>query len=128
MPVIDKKYVLYNLIADHMPHLLDGLVTEHRFHPVRKFRFDYAYVHLLLGLELDAGLHLPNGGRHAGERDRVKLNLAASMGWCVLRFTPTMIGTDPEGCLQQIVDAYYLCSVRTPLMVGRPVPKIKVEL
>ena len=63
---------------------------EYRFHPVRRFRFDYAWPASLVALEIEGGVW--TGGRHVHPsgylRDMVKYNLAASMGWRVLRCMP----------------------------------------
>lgn len=66
---------------------------EVRFHPVRRWRFDFAWPALQLAVEVDGGTWV--GGRHnrgAGyERDCEKLNAAALLGWRVLRFTMAMV-------------------------------------
>lgn len=63
---------------------------EHRFHPVRKFRLDYAWPDQRVGLEVDGGVWV--GGAHGRGtgilRDQLKTNLAASLGWRILRTTP----------------------------------------
>ena len=65
------------------------IVKEHRFHPERGWRFDYAIPDLKIAVEVDGAVW--TGGRHnraAGYiADMEKLNTAASMGWLVLRFT-----------------------------------------
>jgi very-short-patch-repair endonuclease len=70
-------------------------VTEHRFHPVRKWRFDLAWPELLVAVEVDGGVWVQ--GRHtrgAGvENDAAKVSHAAALGWRVLRVTPRMIDT-----------------------------------
>ena len=67
------------------------IVKEHRFHPVRRWRFDYAIPSLKIAIEIDGAVWAAGGGRHnraAGYiADMEKLNTAASMGWLVLRFT-----------------------------------------
>ncbi len=64
-------------------------VSEHRFHPVRKWRFDYAFPNELLAVEIEGGAY--SRGRHtrgAGfTEDCVKYNEATLLGWRVLRFT-----------------------------------------
>lgn len=80
-----------------LQHDLKGLeiVKEHRFHPVRKWRFDYAIVELKIAVEVDGAVWV--GGRHNRASgyvaDMEKLNTAASMGWLVLRIT-----TDDRFC------------------------------
>lgn len=65
-------------------------VTEHRFHPSRMWRFDYALPSLKIAIEIDGGVW--KYGRHnraAGYLgDLEKFNNAAALGWVVLKFTP----------------------------------------
>lgn len=65
-------------------------VTEYRFHPVRKWRFDLAWVAEKLAVEIDGGVFVQ--GRHsrgAGvEKDAEKYAEAMVLGWRVLRVTP----------------------------------------
>jgi hypothetical protein len=68
-------------------------VAEHRFHPARKWRFDYAWPDKLVALEVEGGAF--TGGRHtrgAGfVADMEKYNRAAVLGWKVLRVTPSAL-------------------------------------
>ncbi len=68
-------------------------VREHRFHPVRRWRFDLAWPDRKLAVEVDGGTW--SAGRHvrgAGyERDAEKFNAAALLGWTVLHFTGAMV-------------------------------------
>ncbi|MEG0899040.1 MAG: hypothetical protein RSF40_04935 [Oscillospiraceae bacterium] len=63
---------------------------EFRFHPTRRWRFDFAIPDLKIAIEQEGGLWV--SGRHNRAfsmiNDMVKYNTAASMGWLVLRFTP----------------------------------------
>lgn len=65
------------------------LEAEWRFHPTRRWRFDYAIPALKIAIEIDGGVW--EYGRHNNPQgyinDMEKLNTAASMGWLVLRFT-----------------------------------------
>lgn len=67
----------------------ENIVKEFRFHPVRKWRFDYAFPERRVAVEVDGGVW--TGGRHINPagyiNDMEKLNTAASMGWLVLRIT-----------------------------------------
>ena len=67
--------------------------AEYKFHPTRKWRFDFAWPGLKLAVEVDGGTWA--GGRHSRgqgyEDDCVKLNEAVLAGWRVLRVTPAMI-------------------------------------
>ena len=66
---------------------------EYRFHPKRRFRFDWAFVANMLGVEQDGGVWVR--GRHsrgAGQiKDMEKLNAASILRWWVLRFTPQQV-------------------------------------
>ena len=63
---------------------------EYRFHPSRRWRFDFAWVDRRVALEVDGGIWIK--GRHnqgaalkkTWERD----NAAAGMGWRILRCEP----------------------------------------
>lgn len=62
-------------------------VREYRFHPTRRWRFDYAWPEHHVALEIDGGSggygrHSRPGGMRA---DHEKLNTATAMGWKVLR-------------------------------------------
>lgn len=65
------------------------LKEEHRFHPARKFRFDFAIEALKIGIEYE-GINSTKS-RHTTvtgySTDTDKYNLAQSCGWKVLRFT-----------------------------------------
>jgi very-short-patch-repair endonuclease len=66
---------------------------EVRFHPTRRWRFDWASWELMLAVEWEGGTFV--GGRHTSgtgyEKDLEKYNAAALMGWTVLRFTRAML-------------------------------------
>lgn len=69
--------------------------TELLFHPVRKWRFDYAWPLNMIALEIHGGIH--SGGRHTRGKgfveDRVKMNEATLLGWSVIEVTPEHIKT-----------------------------------
>jgi len=68
--------------------------SEVTFYDSRKWRFDFAWVELMLAVEVEGGTW--TGGRHVRpkgfEDDCEKYNKAATMGWKVIRVTTTMIG------------------------------------
>jgi very-short-patch-repair endonuclease len=70
-------------------------VTEHHFHPKRKWRFDYAWPNEKLALEVEGGVWV--GGRHNRAtgflKDMEKYNTAAMMGWRIIRVTPKQLLT-----------------------------------
>ena len=65
-------------------------VKEYKFHPVRRWRFDFAIPKHKIALEVEGGVW--TGGRHTSStgflKDMEKYNTATSMGWRVFRTTP----------------------------------------
>ena len=65
---------------------------EHKFHPSRRWRFDFAYPQFMVAIEVEGGTW--SGGRHIRpqgfENDCVKYNAAAKLGWTVYRVPPSM--------------------------------------
>lgn len=89
---------------------VDGLpapVAEWKFHPRRKWLFDWAWVNdrlnpglrpgLQLAWEIDGGTWIDGGGRHnraqGFEDDCRKTAWAAILGWRVIRTTTRMVET-----------------------------------
>jgi len=66
---------------------------EYRFHPKRRWRFDFALVEDKIAIEIEGGTWI--NGRHSRAlgytKDCEKYNTAALMGWRILRFTSDMI-------------------------------------
>lgn len=71
-------------------------------HLGRRHRFDWAWIDHRIAVEVDGGQWSARGGRHAGDKDREKLNLAASLRWLVFRFSPDQLKRDPEGCVNLV--------------------------
>jgi very-short-patch-repair endonuclease len=80
---------------------------EYRFDACigRKHRFDFAFVAELVAVEVDGGTWAPHGGRHATDADREKGNLAASLGWRMLHFSPKQLKDDPAYCVELVIKA-----------------------
>lgn len=70
-------------------------VREFRFHPSRRWRFDFAWEAERVALECDGGIW--SHGRHSRGKgwlaDTEKLNEAACRGWRLLRTTPDALCT-----------------------------------
>lgn len=85
------------------------LLTEFKFHPKRRFRFDFADPASRVAIELEGGTWA--GGRHtrgAGyAKDCEKYNLATLLGWRVFRFTVDMLRDNPHGHLKPVRDLIY---------------------
>jgi len=71
-----------------------GVVSE-RYPRGRKFRFDFAFIPQMIAVEVDGGTY--SGGRHTQgkgfENDCRKFNVAAELGWTVLRGTGPMVSS-----------------------------------
>jgi len=80
-----------SLLTRYAPDLVP-FAREITFAPGRKWRFDLAWPRRGVAVEIDGGTHGPRGGRHARPEDYMKLNVAASLGWFVLRFQPIHFG------------------------------------
>lgn len=69
-------------------------IPEYQFHPVRKWRFDYAFVLRQLAVEIEGGIWTQ--GRHTRGKgflaDMAKYNAATLLGWRILRYTPDQLG------------------------------------
>ena len=65
-------------------------VKEYKFHPTRRWRFDYAIPEHKIALEVEGGVW--TGGRHTSPKgflgDIEKYNTATLMGWRGFRTTP----------------------------------------
>ncbi len=69
------------------------LIREHRFHPTRKWRFDFAHLASRVAIEIEGGVW--SGGRHtrgAGfVTDCEKYNAALALGWRVFRLPTPLV-------------------------------------
>lgn len=95
--------------------------TEYRFHPTRKWRFDFAFPVYKVALEIEGGSYIrpvkchicgtqvlrrlkdgrmlpvyEGGGHHSSvfEQNAEKYNEAAILGWFVIRVTSDMVNDD----------------------------------
>jgi very-short-patch-repair endonuclease len=82
--------------------------AEYRFHPVRKWRFDFAFPQHRIYVEVEGNAwRVAGGGRHMQDSDLEKYNAAALMGWRGFRFSPGMLKRDPVGCVEMVVEALH---------------------
>ena len=95
------------------------LKPEHRFHPRRRWAFDYAHPESMVAIELEGGIWIPpkviyrkgkkpiirGGGRHNSPqgfiKDCEKYNTAATMGWTIFRLTRECL--ENNGLLPDII-------------------------
>jgi very-short-patch-repair endonuclease len=85
---------------------LPAPVREHRFHPVRRWRFDYAWIEHKVALEVEGGVW--TGGRHTRGAgfvgDMEKYNTATVAGWRVVRVVPgKLCASATVGMLEQLL-------------------------
>lgn len=74
-------------------------IREYRFHPTRKWRFDFAWLDKKVACEVEGGVW--SNGRHTRGSgfidDCEKYNAANQLGWHVYRFTADMLNSpEPE--------------------------------
>ena len=79
-------------------------LEQYRFHPTRRWAFDFAFPWAMVAVEIDGGQWAPHGGRHNTDEDREKLNQAAAMGWKILRFSGSML-RDPASVVTMVKEA-----------------------
>lgn len=84
---------------------------EHKFHPRRGWRFDFAWLPEMLAVEVEGGIW-SNGNHNRGRgfiEDAEKYNTAALMGWTVLRIPQNWIcsnkGVECATALNLIIEA-----------------------
>ena len=102
--MVDHADTLHHYFRILRPDALEGCVREHRFAPPRRWRFDLAWPAERLAVEVDGGRWQSGGGRHATAGDYVKLRAAVTLGWRVLRFTSGEVTSDPQSCIDEIID------------------------
>lgn len=98
-----EEALLRALLADPIPGW--DLTREYRFHPDRKWRFDFAFPSVRLAVEVDGRRHRTCAGQRS---DCEKGNEAVRMGWRVLHF--------PSG--QKARAAEWAALVRECLLMG----------
>ena len=89
---------------------------EYRFHPTRRWRFDFCWPDHMLAVECEGGTwgkkkksrHTTSSGF---EKDCEKYNAAAMLGWSVMRFTSKMIN---NGSALSAIEATLIMKERHP--------------
>ena len=81
-----KSYPLFKRLVEQ--ELGVKLENEYRFHPIRRWKFDFAIPEKSIAIEVEGGVY--SSGRHTRgsgfRKDTEKYNTATAMGWRVLRF------------------------------------------
>ena len=100
-----KKSELEELLASQFKEMGWRPRRQFKFHPMRKFKADFAWVGKKILVEVDGGIYsrygakrcplcqqLPRGGHITHfDKDRERDNLAQLAGWQVFRFTASMV-------------------------------------
>ncbi len=98
----DTKYLLIDAINKYGQHL-PKYKTEFPFaKPERLYKFDACFLRFHVAIEVDGGGWMVGGGRHGGDEDKNKMNLAVCYGYRVMHFSPAMLRKDPQGCVAMI--------------------------
>ncbi len=88
-PILEELFLQQTLSSTNLPEP----DQEYRFHPFRRWRFDFAWPEDKLAVEIEGGTWV--NGRHnrpkGFEADCEKYNAATLLGWRVLRFTGDMV-------------------------------------
>lgn len=99
--ITQNPYSLF--IAILRSELKEEVVTEYKFHPQRKFRFDIAIPKWKVAIEVEGGVYTSSVAHSSVTgilRDMEKYNLATEEEWRVLRYTPEQ--TKKSATLEQI--------------------------
>jgi very-short-patch-repair endonuclease len=104
-----ERLLLLHLRAAGLPEP----IREYRFHPSRRWRFDFAWPAAMLAVEVEGGSWIH--GRHVRgrgfEADCEKYNVAVLLGWRILRFTPAMI---ESGAALSAIEAVFQMQLYEP--------------
>ncbi len=67
-----------------------NFIAEVRFHPVRRWRFDFADKQKKIAIEIEGGVWIQGRHNHPQGfiKDMEKYNEASKLGWRLLRYTP----------------------------------------
>jgi len=89
----EPKMITLNNLFVHFKALKLEPETEYKFHPTRKWRFDYAFKNKMVAVEYE-GIYSAKS-RHTSlsgfTKDCEKYSEAAILGWKVIRVTASML-------------------------------------
>jgi very-short-patch-repair endonuclease len=109
MPPIDESK-LSSLESDfyhlwkRLSKCKEPMEHDYRFHPVRMWRFDFAFPEKRVAVEMEGGAF--SRGRHSRGKglhdDMTKYNEAQALGWRVMRYTVKHLTENPLGVVEQV--------------------------
>lgn len=83
------------------------LASEHRFHPTRRWRLDFAHTGCKVAIELEGGVW--SGGRHTRGSgfvgDCEKYNAATLLGWRLFRLATGMVTHENVSAIAAFVES-----------------------
>lgn len=88
-------------------------VPQWKFHSRRKWRIDFAWPSIKVGVELHGGEFMKKSGHTTGlglAKDCEKMRHAQLNGWILLPFTGNEINSDPEQKIKEVIEAINLRS------------------
>lgn len=107
IPVSDKDRLVETFIGLWAMLCGPALLRELRFHPDRRWRFDFAHEASKTAIEINGGVW--SGGRHvrgAGYlRDREKVNAATALGWRVVELGTGQVTPDNVQRIIEVINA-----------------------
>lgn len=83
-------------------------VREHRFHPTRRWKFDFAFPEHRVAVEMEGGIYSKKGGHSSVtgiKRDIEKYTAAAVLGWRVLRYHTDDMRKRPVQVIEEVLAA-----------------------
>lgn len=86
----EKDYISRHLLEWTQNHLVK-LLEEFKFHPDRKWRFDWCIPDLKIAIEFEGGIFKATQGHNSIKgmlKDIQKYNAAQELGWKVIRMHP----------------------------------------
>jgi len=87
------KLHIQTAILTALNKVVAGWITEHKFHPTRRWRLDFAHEGLKIGVEINGGVW--TRGRHVRGKgylgDLEKSNQAQLLGWTYLQYAPNQL-------------------------------------
>ncbi len=101
----------FRLLWDSMK--LPTLTSEHRFHPTRRWRFDFAHISTKIAIEIE-GVVYRGKSRHRTasgfEGDLEKYFAALVEGWIVVRLGPKMIDREHLEGISELIGQRRECA------------------
>jgi very-short-patch-repair endonuclease len=86
-------------------------VTQHRFHPTRRWRLDFAWPDRRLGIEVQGGTFLRGPSGHTSgigvQRDCEKSNALTVAGWRCLKYTTKDLSERPMQVIEEITSEWH---------------------